>query len=104
MAVKHVNILGSTWTIRPEEMEDNNYDGLTDPSLQEIKIRLDNVNEVGNFEGMMKKQTRHEVIHAFLYESGLSFNSDWAVNEELVDWIAIQFPKIAEVYEKLGCM
>lgn len=104
MAIKHVNILGSTWTVRSEEMKDNNYDGLTDSSLQEIRIRLDNVNRVGNFEGLIKKQTRHEVIHAFLYESGLSFNSDWAVNEELVDWIAIQFPKIAEVYEKLGCM
>lgn len=101
---KHVNILGSTWTVTPEEMKDNNYDGLTDSSMKEIRIRLDNVNEVGNFEALVKKQTRHEVIHAFLYESGLSFNSDWAVNEELVDWIAIQFPKIAEVYEKLGCM
>lgn len=101
---KHVNILGSTWTVTPEEMKDNNYDGLTDSSIKEIRIRLDNVNEVGNFEALVKKQTRHEVIHAFLYESGLSFNSDWAVNEELVDWIAIQFPKIAEVYEKLGCM
>lgn len=101
---KHVNILGSTWTVTPEEMKDNNYDGLTDSSIKEIRIRLDNVNEVGNFEALVKKQTRHEIIHAFLYESGLSFNSDWAVNEELVDWIAIQFPKIAEVYEELGCM
>ena len=101
---KHINILGSTWTVTPEEMEDNNYDGLADLSTKEIRIRMDNTNEVGDFEALVKKQTRHEVIHAFLYESGLSFNSDWAVNEELVDWIAIQFPKIAEVYEKLGCI
>lgn len=101
---KHINILGSTWTVIPEEMKDNNYDGLADLSTKEIRIRMDNTNEVGDFEALVKKQTRHEVIHAFLYESGLSFNSDWAVNEELVDWIAIQFPKIAEVYEKLGCM
>lgn len=101
---KHINILGSTWTVTPEEMKDNNYDGLADLSTKEIRIRMDNTNEVGDFEALVKKQTRHEIIHAFLYESGLSFNSDWAVNEELVDWIAIQFPKIAEVYEKLGCM
>ena len=85
-------------------MKENNYDGFADPSTREIRIRIYNTNEVGDFEALMKKQTRHEIIHAFLYESGLSFNSDWAVNEELVDWIAIQFPKIAEVYEKLGCM
>lgn len=31
--------------------------------------------------------------------------STWTVtHEELVDWIAIQFPRIAEVYEKLECM
>ena len=101
---KHINILGSTWTVTPEEMKDNNYDGLADLSTKEIRIRMDNTNEVGDFEALVKKQTRHEIIHAFLYESGLSFNSDWAVNEELVDWIAIQFLKIAEVYEKLGCM
>lgn len=101
---KHINILGSTWTVTPEEMKDNNYDGLADLSTKEIRIRMDNTNEVGDFEALVKKQTRHEIIHAFLYESGLSFNSDWAVNEELVDWIAIQFPKIAEVYKKLGCM
>lgn len=101
---KNINILGSTWTVRPEEMKDNSYDGFAGPSTREIKIRMDNTNEVEDFEALMKKQTRHEIIHAFLYESGLSFNSDWAVNEELVDWIAIQFPKIAEVYEKLGCI
>lgn len=52
---------------------------------------------------------RHEVIHAFLNESGLQWNSftpdeAWAKNEEMVDWIAIQFPKILEVYRKLGCI
>ena len=101
---KHVNILGSTWTVTPEEMKDNSYDGFADLSTREIRVRMDNINEVGDFEALVKKQTRHEIIHAFLYESGLAFNSDWAVNEELVDWIAIQFPKIAEVCEKLGCM
>ena len=37
-----------------------------------------------------KKVIRHELVHAFLFESGLSVNS-WADNEEIVDWIAIQF-------------
>ena len=50
---------------------------------------------------------RHEVIHAFLYESGLWGNSlgagSWAMNEEMVDWVAHQFPKILDVYRKLGC-
>lgn len=50
---------------------------------------------------------RHEVIHAFLNESGLSASSNaadcWARNEEMVDWIAIQYPKIKKAFEQLGC-
>ena len=50
---------------------------------------------------------RHEIIHAFLNESGLQWNSGiitnrgWAKNEEMVDFFAIQFPKIQRVFEEL---
>ena len=49
---------------------------------------------------------RHEVVHAFLEESGLSDCSlrpemAWARNEEMVDWIAIQFPKMLEAFKWL---
>ena len=58
-----------------------------------------------NLEAYKNKIARHEVLHAFLYESGLSNNSlsadGWAENEEMVDWFAIQFYKIANVYKKL---
>lgn len=51
---------------------------------------------------------RHELIHAFLNESGLSDSSGrienigWAKNEEMIDFFAIQFPKIKKVYEELN--
>ena len=45
---------------------------------------------------------RHELAHAFLYECGLNDSSDWARNEELIDWLAIQFPKIQALFEKAG--
>ena len=51
---------------------------------------------------------RHEIIHAYLAESGLTGSSNsvenWAMNEEMVDWFAIQFPKILETFEKLDCV
>lgn len=53
---------------------------------------------------------RHEIIHAFLNESGLQDSSGkvenigWAKNEEMVDFFAIQFPKIAKVFETLQIM
>lgn len=61
-------------------------------------------------ENMEKEYVRHEVIHAFLNESGLgqnAFASDsvsWTQNEEMVDWVAIQFPKIMKVYQEIGCI
>lgn len=53
-----------------------------------------------------KKDLRHELIHAFLNESGLqsdTFTNDggWAQCEEMVDWISIQFSKIYAVYKEL---
>lgn len=56
-------------------------------------------------EELRKRNTRHEITHAFLNESGLSVNSAevscWAKNEEMVDWIAIQFPKILDVFREV---
>ena len=53
-----------------------------------------------------RKVLRHEIIHAFLYESGLSCNSQettaWAANEEMVDWFAIQGPKIVRAWREAG--
>lgn len=43
---------------------------------------------------------RHELIHAFLYESGLN-GSTWSDNEDMVDWFANQIPKIEMVEENI---
>ena len=37
---------------------------------------------------------KHEIVHAFCYESGLDVES-WANNEETIDWIAIQLFKMS---------
>lgn len=52
---------------------------------------------------------RHEIVHAFLNESGLQVCSivpkdGWARNEEMVDWIALQFPKLLEAMKAAGCL
>lgn len=52
---------------------------------------------------------RHEIVHAFLSESGLDENSfgvdgPWARNEEMVDWFAIQGPKIYRAWRDAGCL
>lgn len=55
-----------------------------------------------------KRCLRHEIIHAFLNESGLKDNfehvSRMGHEETMVDWIANQFLKITAVYEELGIL
>ena len=46
------------------------------------------------FREHLRKTLRHEIVHAFLAESGLGNNTyapgGWAKNEEMVDWFAMQ--------------
>lgn len=56
-----------------------------------------------------KEVLRHEIVHAFFNESGLSFSSfgienGWATNEEMVDWIAIQGVKIYKAWVEAGAI
>ena len=44
---------------------------------------------------------RHELIHAFLEESGLS---EYSRNELIVDWIALQFPKMLKAFNEVNAL
>ena len=108
------NVLGTEYTIKQRsEEKDSRLKkawGVCDFTTKEILINSD-VNKKGedmctNTLEWKNKVIRHEIIHAFLYESGLKENSydsyAWAENEEMVDWFAIQSPKIFKVYKELG--
>ena len=105
-----VNILGTEYNIyrlsskENPKLEDNN--GICEQYSK--KIILNTLEEekqdvmcVENVEEFEKKVLRHEIIHAYLGESGLRSSSEWAENEEMVDWIAIQLPKIFKTFKEL---
>ena len=102
------DILGTEYRIIKEEFKDEECDGYCDYTSKEIHIRNDNVNDVGNFEYLMKKQLRHEIVHAFLPESGLQANYEhykqFGHEETIVDWFAIQSPKIFKVFKELDIL
>ena len=102
--MKTVNILGTEYNIIEEEFGDKDIDGFCDYTSKKIHLRIDNINGLGCFEEMMKKQTRHEIIHAFMAESGLQANwehsQQFGHDETTVDWFAIQFPKMLKVFEE----
>ena len=56
-----------------------------------------------------KQVIRHEIIHAFLFESGLGGNSVWHVEgqehpEQTIDWLARQFPKMLKAFQTVGAI
>lgn len=73
----------------------NNYSGDDDE-----KTPMD----VRDIDEIIRRTARHEIVHAFLAESGLDQNSDWARNEEIVDWIALQGPKIFKAWQEAGAI
>lgn len=108
MEKRIVNILGTEYTIEPRELRDEDIDGFTDNTSKLIVIRSDNENNVGDFEYLKKKQLRHEIIHAFMSESGLQCNwqhiEQFGHDETTVDWFAIQSTKIFKVFQELDIM
>ena len=84
-------------------------DGYCDKTTKRIVVaKKDEECEVGEFEVYQKSIIRHEIIHAFMYESGLDANFEHANQfgheETMIDWIAIQFPKLYKAFEAAGCL
>ena len=113
MTATKVNILGIEYkiiTLSAEQL--NGKAGETDFYTKEIKLSdLSDTfveNMTTNIQGFKNDVLKHEIIHAFLFESGLCMQSgeteSWAQNETMVDWFAIQSPKIFKVYEELGIL
>lgn len=108
-----VNVLGVEYAIeyltKDKDPDLDCADGYCDTSVKRIAVRDYTEEEkkeplaLRNLDAYKQKVLRHELIHAALYESGMSVNShgteSWASNEEMVDWIAIQGPKLYEIWK-----
>lgn len=105
-----INVLGTDYTIaekkRHEDKLLDSCDGYTDNSTKKIVLAViePETDSKHDLKTVRRKIIRHELTHAFLCESGLAENSDWAQNEELVDWIAIQGPKIYKAWQEAGAV
>lgn len=111
MKNRKVKILGATYTIKFLFNDEYliNCDGYCDKTSRRIVVRIINNDnsDLGDKRIYQNKCLRHEIIHAFLFESGLSENAIFAAHgtdhpEQMVDWIAYQYPKIKKVFKKLG--
>ena len=91
-----INILGTRYSVdivdkQDDMMSSNNWCGYCDYINKKIVVLKNNEEE---------HALRHEIIHAFLHESGIKF--DLAFHTELcVDWIATQLPKMNEALNEV---
>ena len=107
-----VNILGTEYDILFQSTDENKFladaDGYVDRSVKKIVIsKKESDCELEDFETYQKRCLRHEVIHAFMEESGLSVNFEHkpiGIEETTVDWFAIQSPKIFKVFQELDIL
>ena len=103
---KTVSILGTTYTIIEKHLKD--VDGYCDKTTKEIAVAAKEDDcDLGNFEEYRKKVLRHEITHAYFFESGLAEcfeNIKWGIPETLVDWFAYQSPKIFKTFEELNIL
>lgn len=116
-----LNILGTEYTIivkkydEDETFERRSIDGYCDDWTKQIVVC-----DMSTYKGWeheppktiaaaQKETMRHEIVHAFLSESGLgdsalSPDCAWAKNEEMVDWFALQGHKIFKAWQEAGAV
>ena len=113
-----INVLGNKWEIEVVKFKEHEYlkkhdaEGVTKQYLRKIIISDGTDKDLLNEEERLnrfKHCLRHEIIHAFLSESGLGACSNrnmkpWAKNEEMVDWIAFKSKDIFKVFDSLGLL
>lgn len=112
-----VNILGTSYTLTVKKYDEDkafelrSIDGYCDGLTKQIVVC-----DMTTYKGWehepqetaaaaQRQTVRHEIVHAFFEESGLSdsglqYEGSWAKNEEMVDWIASQGPKIYKAWQE----
>lgn len=101
-----IDVLGTKYTVTVTTVQNDPFllrcDGYCDKTTKQIVVKeQDHDSELGNFDVYLKKVKRHEIIHAFLFESGMHENwtHDQGHDETYVDWIAVQFPKLMTAFK-----
>ena len=105
-----VNILGTEYELQERPGKEDpvlaDFDGYCDTSVKKAVVDEMKEKEPGMKEDLsyyQKQVKRHEIIHAFLFESGLDTCCEWAC-EEMIDWMSIQFPKIQKAFTEAECL
>lgn len=96
--IRTVNILGTPYKLIVDKMgspKDDGALGYVECYAKKIVIvpMVQNEVTVEKVEDVIRKTVRHEIVHAFIHESGLEA---WNENEIRVDWVAAYLPAMAQ--------
>lgn len=104
-----IDILGTEYDyeVTTEKKDEGLYQkgGYCDQYAKNIVIEdeysVNNPDSTKNIDTFKQKVKRHEIIHAYLAESGLH---SYFEDEVLVDWIAWQFPKLLKTFRQIDAL
>lgn len=98
-----VTILGTQYRISidktDKKLREHNCDGFCDKTTKRIVVDDMSDSDLDDPEWYKRLVMRHEIVHAFFYESGLFQNFEPGHDEILVDWIAAQVPKMMAAFQ-----
>ena len=110
-----VNVLGTEYEIYDNVREEDDEffktcSGYCDKTAKRIAVTAEpEDSELIDWEAYHTECLRHEIIHAFMHESGIDANCKFDVigedhPEHMVSWMAIQFPKILKVFQEINAI
>lgn len=104
---QYVMVLGTRYSIETRKWDDDRklHDayGYIEPMSKEIIMREPATNclTVKQSERCFEEDLRHEIVHAFLKECGMTA---WYDDEALVEWIAQMIPRMVAAMQEAGAM
>ena len=113
---KKITVLGQEYAIAQHYRKDDprlkGFDGYQAPYEKKIVIAQEivdkaegrdlNPTDTGRIDVYLHHIYRHEIIHAFFNESGITYKYNSDEEDFLVDWIARMYPKMKKIFEELG--
>jgi hypothetical protein len=114
MKTYNLNILGSKWKLKvvPRYADPmfETVDGYADRSIRTMFVAEDSAHTIDDLKDWSEYQKvvkRHEIIHAYFFESGLAqdmYHPAYGHCEQSIDFFAIQFPKMIETFKKADAL
>lgn len=102
-----INILGTEYEVIKDVKRDSDEtlkagaDGYVDHHDKKIVLAEieDDPDMTDNIDGYKQHVFRHEIIHAFFFEAGLT---DWANDERITEYLSVQIPKMSKLFKEMG--